>query len=290
MAARLPLLPTRRLALRTSPLARAGAPHPPAACAPSAAFASAAHAQATISTGRGCYLVGKTVQLSGQGFSPSHTYVVTLDGVLLGERATDAQGSLAITVHPGGLPAGTAQHVDHIRVDDGTTTAMTFFTVTRSAGAGIFTSGSTPATLQASFHVWGFSLGGTPRPVYVHYVEPSGHQRARTFLGRTDGQCGWISTPRRKLFPFSVSPGNWTLQVDTQKALADQLEGTVRTDQAQIENAKLQIVYCHITAPFDGRVGLRQVDPGNIVHASDQNGIVIGRAVSKVYAKALGSR
>ena len=64
-------------------------------------------------------------------------------------------------------------------------------------------------------------------------------------------------------------------QVDTQKALADQLEGTVRTDQAQIENARLQIVYCHITAPFDGRVGLRQVDPGNIVHAADANPMLI---------------
>jgi multidrug efflux system membrane fusion protein len=64
-------------------------------------------------------------------------------------------------------------------------------------------------------------------------------------------------------------------QVDTQKALADQLEGTVRTDQAQIDNAKLQIVYCHITAPFNGRVGLRQVDPGNIVHASDTNPMLI---------------
>src|SRR6202795_3144961 len=64
-------------------------------------------------------------------------------------------------------------------------------------------------------------------------------------------------------------------QVDTQKALADQLEGTVRTDQAQIDNAKLQIIYCHITAPFTGRVGLRQVDPGNIVHASDTNPMLI---------------
>jgi multidrug efflux system membrane fusion protein len=64
-------------------------------------------------------------------------------------------------------------------------------------------------------------------------------------------------------------------QVDTQKALADQLEGTVRTDQAQIDTAKLQIVYCHITAPFDGRVGLRQVDPGNIIHATDTNPMLI---------------
>jgi len=64
-------------------------------------------------------------------------------------------------------------------------------------------------------------------------------------------------------------------QVDTQKALVDQLDGTVRTDQAQIDNAKLQIVYCHITAPFNGRVGLRQVDPGNIVHAADTNPMLI---------------
>ncbi len=64
-------------------------------------------------------------------------------------------------------------------------------------------------------------------------------------------------------------------QVDTQKALVDQLDGTVRTDQAQIDNAKLQIVYCHITAPFNGRVGLRQVDPGNIIHATDTNPMLI---------------
>jgi membrane fusion protein, multidrug efflux system len=64
-------------------------------------------------------------------------------------------------------------------------------------------------------------------------------------------------------------------QVDTQKATVDQLGGQVRTDQAQIDNAKLQIVYCHITAPFSGRVGLRQVDPGNIVHAADTNPMLI---------------
>jgi multidrug efflux system membrane fusion protein len=64
-------------------------------------------------------------------------------------------------------------------------------------------------------------------------------------------------------------------QVDTQRALADQLEGTVRNDQGLIDSAKLQIVYCHITAPFSGRVGLRQVDPGNIIHASDTNPMLI---------------
>jgi len=64
-------------------------------------------------------------------------------------------------------------------------------------------------------------------------------------------------------------------QVDTQKALVDQLDGTVRNDQAQIDSAKLNITYCHITAPFNGRIGLRQVDPGNIVHAADTTPMLI---------------
>ena len=55
----------------------------------------------------------------------------------------------------------------------------------------------------------------------------------------------------------------------------DQLDGTVRNDQAQIDSAKLNITYCHITAPFSGRIGLRQVDTGNIVHASDTNPMLI---------------
>jgi membrane fusion protein, multidrug efflux system len=64
-------------------------------------------------------------------------------------------------------------------------------------------------------------------------------------------------------------------QVDTQQATVDQLEGTVRNDQATVENAKLNLVYCHITAPVNGRIGLRLVDPGNIVHASDANPMLV---------------
>ena len=60
-------------------------------------------------------------------------------------------------------------------------------------------------------------------------------------------------------------------QIDTQQATADELVGTIKNDQALIDNAKLQITYSHITAPVTGRIGLRQVDPGNIVHATDAN-------------------
>jgi len=64
-------------------------------------------------------------------------------------------------------------------------------------------------------------------------------------------------------------------QLATQKALVQQDEGAVKTDQGQIDSAKLNLVYCHIAAPITGRVGLRLVDPGNIVHASDTNGLLV---------------
>ncbi|HXP76987.1 MAG TPA: MdtA/MuxA family multidrug efflux RND transporter periplasmic adaptor subunit [Stellaceae bacterium] len=64
-------------------------------------------------------------------------------------------------------------------------------------------------------------------------------------------------------------------QLDTQDSLVHQLEGTVISDQAQVETAKLNIAYCFILAPVSGRVGLRQVDPGNYVQANDTNGIVV---------------
>lgn len=64
-------------------------------------------------------------------------------------------------------------------------------------------------------------------------------------------------------------------QVDTQKATANQLEGTVRADQAAIDNAKLNLAYCHITAPIGGRIGLRLVDAGNMVHAADANPLLV---------------
>jgi membrane fusion protein, multidrug efflux system len=64
-------------------------------------------------------------------------------------------------------------------------------------------------------------------------------------------------------------------QVATQKALVAQYEGMVKVDQGQVASARLNLTYCHITAPITGRVGLRLVDPGNIVHASDANGLLV---------------
>ena len=64
-------------------------------------------------------------------------------------------------------------------------------------------------------------------------------------------------------------------QLATQAALVRQYEGAVKTDQGVVDNAKLQLIYSRVTAPLGGRIGLRLVDPGNIVQASDANGLVV---------------
>jgi multidrug efflux system membrane fusion protein len=64
-------------------------------------------------------------------------------------------------------------------------------------------------------------------------------------------------------------------QLDTQAALVGQLEGTVKNDEASVEAAQVQLDYCRIASPISGRVGLRLVDPGNIVHAADANGMLV---------------
>ena len=71
-------------------------------------------------------------------------------------------------------------------------------------------------------------------------------------------------------------------QVDTQAALVKQDEGTVKTDEAAVNSAKLNIAYCHIIAPVSGRVGLRQVDAGNIVQMGDVNGVVVLTALDPI--------
>ncbi|HEY8119167.1 MAG TPA: MdtA/MuxA family multidrug efflux RND transporter periplasmic adaptor subunit [Methylophilaceae bacterium] len=63
-------------------------------------------------------------------------------------------------------------------------------------------------------------------------------------------------------------------QADTQESLVRQYHAALAVDQAQVDNAKLQLSYARIMAPISGRVGLRQVDPGNMIHSSDTNGIV----------------
>jgi multidrug efflux system membrane fusion protein len=100
-------------------------------------------------------------------------------------------------------------------------------------------------------------------------------EQAQAQLSRDQAQLGDAKLNLQRDMALIPSGSISQQQVDTQRALTHQLEGTVNNDQALIDNAKLQIAYCHLTAPFGGRVGLRQVDPGNIVHASDTNPMLV---------------
>ena len=107
-----------------------------------------------------------------------------------------------------------------------------------------------------------------PRPFEVQLTQALG-QMARDQAQLKNAQVD-LERYRTLLTQDSISKQ----QVDTQEALVRQYQGAVQSDQGAIDNAKLQITYARIVAPISGRVGLRQVDPGNMVHASDANGLV----------------
>jgi multidrug efflux system membrane fusion protein len=107
-----------------------------------------------------------------------------------------------------------------------------------------------------------------PRPFEVQLTQANG-QMARDQAQLKNAQVD-LERYRTLLAQDSISKQ----QVDTQEALVRQYQGVVESDRGAIDSAKLQITYARITAPISGRVGLRPVDPGNIVHASDTNGLV----------------
>jgi membrane fusion protein, multidrug efflux system len=108
-----------------------------------------------------------------------------------------------------------------------------------------------------------------PRPFQVQLEQALG-QLAKDQAQRKDAE---VNFERFKLlFKEGVIPQQ---QLDTQGALVGQVDGAITSDQSQIDNAKLQLTYSRITAPISGRIGLRLVDAGNIVHASDTNGLLV---------------
>jgi multidrug efflux system membrane fusion protein len=108
-----------------------------------------------------------------------------------------------------------------------------------------------------------------PRPFQVQLEQAEG-QLAKDTAQRKDAE---VNLERYKLlFQEGVIPKQ---QLDTQAASVGQFDGAIKSDQAQIDTAKLQLAYAHIASPISGRVGLRLVDPGNIVHATDTGGLLL---------------
>ena len=108
-----------------------------------------------------------------------------------------------------------------------------------------------------------------PRPFQVALQQQEGQyakdeaalKNARLDLKRYEALIAQDAVPRQ--------------QLDTQQAMVNQLEATLNTDAAQVANARLNLTYSRITSPITGRVGLRLVDAGNMVHASDPGGLLV---------------
>ena len=108
-----------------------------------------------------------------------------------------------------------------------------------------------------------------PRPFQVQLMQAEGQlARDQAFLKNAESD---LALYKQLIAQDSIA----AQQVTTQEALVKQYRGVIETDKGQIANAKLQLTYARVIAPITGRVGLRQVDPGNMVQVSDLNGIVV---------------
>lgn len=115
-----------------------------------------------------------------------------------------------------------------------------------------------------------------PRPIQAQVLQ---------FQGQLERDSAQLANARVDLKRFQTlyklnSVSQQTL--DTQEALVKQLDGTVKLDQGQLNGAEVNLEYCKITSPIDGRVGLRLVDAGNLVQTSDTTGIVVVNTVNPI--------
>lgn len=116
-----------------------------------------------------------------------------------------------------------------------------------------------------------------PRPFQVLVMQAEGQ------LARDEALLANAKVDLERYKTLVAQDSIATQQLDTQKALVRQYEGTVRIDRANLESARLQLSYSRISAPGSGRIGLKQVDAGNIVRASDPNGIVVITQLQPIY-------
>ncbi len=108
-----------------------------------------------------------------------------------------------------------------------------------------------------------------PRPFQVQLMQAEGQlARDEAFLKNAEVD---LALYKQLLAEDSIA----AQQVTTQEALVKQYRGVIETDKGQIANARLQLTFARVIAPITGRVGLRQVDPGNMVQVNDVNGIVV---------------
>ncbi|HMJ01500.1 MAG TPA: hypothetical protein VK506_01090 [Conexibacter sp.] len=195
------------------------------------AGAAAPASAATLTTDARCYAQGAPLQLTANGMAPRAPLTVSLDGQALRFRdgstpRADEAGTHASSFSTPALAAGVNQLRHALAVDDGTTRARTRFTVTRPAGADFAPKHGDPRTLRVRFTLWGFALAsGRNAQVWLHWLDASGRVRKNAPLGLTQGDCGQLTSTRRRVFPFDAEPGRWTLVLDTSRRYRVQSDG-----------------------------------------------------------------
>jgi hypothetical protein len=185
---------------------------------------------ATLGVDRECYVAGQAVVLDGSGFAPLVSVPVLLGGQPTAAGQSDSSGSIHRQLVAPVLPAGLTEGQVEVDASDGTTPANAFLNVV-VRGADFTPKTGDPHTLMVQQLISGFGLAQTRPAVYLHYVPPgykpgatpgtasaataaSGTVRTRR-LGIARGPCGVLRTSPRRLFPFKITPGTWTLQYDT---------------------------------------------------------------------------
>lgn len=201
-----------------------------AATATAGAIAAAAPAAASAAILRvpGCEVIKHKEPLAMRGFAPDSRFLI-YDGTHAlnsGALSTGPTGSFDGNFTPG-LRAGVIQRSSVLSVlDSRGNLARARFTVTHRTGAQLAPSRGNPRTLRVRFYVWAFALDGRNREIYVHYVAPGGRFRRTYALGHSGGQCGYLRTGLRHIFPFRAGLGTWRLQIDTQRRFSHHPHGS----------------------------------------------------------------
>jgi membrane fusion protein, multidrug efflux system len=126
----------------------------------------------------------------------------------------------------------------------------------------------------------GFKEGQTvKKDDFLAQIDPRPYQVAlEQAQGNLVQQQGLLAQAKSDLLRYETLERKNSIaqqQVSDQRFLVQQYTGTVKSDQAAVDNAKLNLIYCHITSPIDGQVGLRLVDPGNFIQTSNTTGIAV---------------
>jgi multidrug efflux system membrane fusion protein len=189
--------------------------------------------------------------------------VVLIAWQWLGRKPATEKAAPAIAVE-----LATAQRADVPVYLEGLGTVQAFYTVTATA------------RVDGQIQKIGFTEGQeVKKGALLAQIDPRPYQAALgVAIATRDKDRAQLTNARRDMERYTLlAPEDLASKqtVDTQQALIAQLTAQVKGDEAAIDNARTQLDYTSIKSPINGRTGIRQVDPGNNVHAADTTGIVV---------------